>query len=395
MFHIADSKSIKKGLVTDVYFTRVKQVIEKAKADKHVVAEVRASSLPSGWPWAVVAGLEEVIALLSGLKVNVKALPEGTIFFPEEPVLTISGLYTQFAIYETALLGFLCQASGIATKAARCKIAAKQKPLYSFGARRMHPAISPMIERNAFIGGCDGVAVIASAKLIEQPAIGTMSHSLILTVGSDAKAFELFDKVMPPEVKRIALIDTFADEKFGSLTAAQTLKDNLFAVRLDTPRSRRGNFRQIIEEVRWELNLRGLNKVKIFVSGGLDEQSISEVADIVDAFGVGTAISNAPVVDFSLDIVEVDGQPLAKRGKRSGEKQILLCPACGHRQVVPKGLAHCPVCQKKATELLITYIDNGNPVEQLPAPVEIREKVLAQIKNLTATQNSTKDASEG
>jgi len=99
VFHIADSKSIKKGLVTDVYFTRVKQVIEAAKADKYVVAEVRVSRLPNGWDWAVFAGLEEALQLLSGLKVNVKALPEGSVFYPEEPVLTVSGLYTEFALF--------------------------------------------------------------------------------------------------------------------------------------------------------------------------------------------------------------------------------------------------------------------------------------------------------
>jgi len=384
VFHIADSKSIKKGLVTDVYFTRVKQVIEAAKADKYVVAEVRVSRLPNGWDWAVFAGLEEALQLLSGLKVNVKALPEGSVFYPEEPVLTVSGLYTEFALFETALLGFLCQASGVATKAARCKLAAGEKAVYSFGARRMHPAISPMIERNAFIGGCDGVAVIASAQLIGQPAVGTMSHSLILTVGDDAKAFTLFHQIMPPEVKRIALIDTFKDEKFGALTAAETLGADLYAVRLDTPRSRRGNFRQIIEEVRWELNLRGYKQVKIFVSGGLDEQSIKDVADIVDAFGVGTAISNAPVVDFSLDIVAVEGRPLAKRGKLSGEKQILLCPSCRQRQVVPNQQKNCSFCGQEATPLLVNYLADGRLTVKLPEAVEIRNKLLSQLKELAS-----------
>lgn len=384
MFHIADSKTIKKGLVTDVYFTRVKQVIQTAKADKQVVAEIRVSRLPDGWDWAVFAGLEEALQLLAGLNVNVKALPEGTIFYPEEPVLTVSGLYTEFALFETALLGLLCQASGVATKAARCKLAAGGKAVYSFGARRMHPVISPMIERNAFIGGCDGVAVVASAQLIGQPAVGTMSHSLILTVGDDAKAFALFHQLMPPEVKRIALIDTFKDEKFGALTAAETLGTNLYAVRLDTPRSRRGNFRQIINEVRWELNLRGYQSVKIFVSGGLDEQSIKEVADIVDAFGVGTAISNAPVVDFSLDIVAVEGKPLAKRGKLSGDKQILLCQNCGQREIVPSGQRNCSFCAQEATPLLVNYLTNGLLTVELPQAVKIRNKLLRQLKELTS-----------
>src|SRR3712207_8610010 len=88
---------------------------------------------------------------------EVRAVPEGTICRPHEPVLTLTGPYGAFAEHETALLGLLCQASGIATGAARCRIAAEDRPVISFGARRMHPAIVPMIERSAFLGGCDRV----------------------------------------------------------------------------------------------------------------------------------------------------------------------------------------------------------------------------------------------
>ena len=104
-------------------------------------------------------------------EVVVRALPEGTIFRPFEPVLEVEGHYSAFAVLETPLLGVLCQASGVATAAARCRKAAGERPLLSFGARRMHPAISPMIERSAFIGGCDGVAVVKSAELLGQQAL--------------------------------------------------------------------------------------------------------------------------------------------------------------------------------------------------------------------------------
>ena len=106
-------------------------------------------------------------ALLEGLPVDVWAMDEGLLFGAVPAVLRIEGIYVEWAKYETALLGLLCQASGIATKAARCKKAAGERQVISFGARRMHPTLAPMIERNAFIGGCDGVAVTKSAELID------------------------------------------------------------------------------------------------------------------------------------------------------------------------------------------------------------------------------------
>ena len=135
----------------------------KAKGiDKWVKAEFIAKEFPDNAEWAVFAGLEEVAELLKGMKVNVRAMEEGTIFRPLQPVMEIEGMYTGFGVYETALLGLICQASGIATRAARCKMAAGERTVISFGARRMHPVLAPMIERNAYIGGCDGVSVISS-----------------------------------------------------------------------------------------------------------------------------------------------------------------------------------------------------------------------------------------
>jgi len=104
--------------------------------------------------------------------------------------------------------------------------------------------------------------------------------------------------------------------------AAETLGKRLDGVRLDTTSSRRGNMKAIVEEVRFELDIRGYKDVKILVSGSLDEESVSELRDVVDAFGVGTFISSAKPIDFALDIVEKDGVPCAKRGKLGGRKQV-------------------------------------------------------------------------
>ncbi|WP_457751548.1 nicotinate phosphoribosyltransferase [Thermococcus sp.] len=378
-FYIAHEEDIKAGKTTDVYFIRTRKILTKKGVHKKVFADVTTTSLPKGWKWGVLAGVEEVARLLEGLPVNVYAMREGTIFHPYEPVLQIEGYYEEFGIYETALLGMLSQASGIATAALRVKIAANFKPVYSFGIRHMHPAIAPMIDRSAFIGGCDGVSGVLGADMTGEKPVGTMPHALILTIGDQVKAWRYFDEVVEPEVPRTALVDTLCDEKFEALMAAEALGERLTAVRLDTPSSRRGNFRRIIEEVRWELDLRGYDWVKIFVSGGLDEESIREIVDVVDAFGVGGSIASAKPVDFSLDIVEIKGKPITKRGKLSGRKQIYRCEN-GHYHRVPaeKKLERCPVCGAKVEPLLQPLIENGEIVAKLPKAREIREYVLEQ-----------------
>ncbi|MGQ9535941.1 MAG: nicotinate phosphoribosyltransferase [Actinomycetota bacterium] len=381
MFHIASPQDILDGRVTDVYFINVVKALRHLRLNPRVAAEIRAGSLPPDWEWAVFAGLEEALRLLEGRPVDVYALPEGTLFQPEETVFLVEGNYQDFAVLETALLGFLCQASGVATKAARCRLAAGDRLVISFGARRMHPAITPMIERNAFIGGCDGVAVVASAELIGEKPLGTMSHSLLLCVGDEIKAFQAFDATADPYIRRVALVDTYQDEKFGALTAVEALGERLFAVRLDTPSSRRGDFLKIIREVRWELDLRGYKEVRIFLSGGLNEYDILRYNPYADAYGVGTSISNAPVVDYSLDIVEVEGRPRAKRGKMSGKKQVLRCRSCGSSRLVPweEEPQRCE-CGGPMEPYLRKFLEQGRLLEDLPTPQEMRRYVLDQLE---------------
>ncbi|HCX90717.1 MAG: nicotinate phosphoribosyltransferase [Deltaproteobacteria bacterium CG12_big_fil_rev_8_21_14_0_65_43_10] len=397
MFHSVTSQDIKEGKVTDIYFTRTFEILKAKGINKRVKGEIIAKKLPRDWQWAVLAGVEECASLLEGINVNVKCLAEGTFFREYDPVFEIEGNYTDFGVYETSVLGFLCQASGIATAAARCRRAAGDRLLISFGARRMHPAISPMIERNAFIGGCDGVSCIKGAGLIGEEPMGTMPHALILIMGDTVEATRAFDEVISKRVNRVSLIDTFNDEKFEALRVAKALDKNLFAVRLDTPSSRRGNFLEIIKEVRWELDLRGYNSVKLFVSGGMDEKSILELNSLVDAYGVGTSISNAPVVDFSLDIIEIEGVPRAKRGKMSGSKKLLRCPKCFSCRVVPgeelkvkseelrvkseeEGRCDCGESFQLLTEPLI---ENGRIVRDIPKPQEIRRVVLDQLRHFS------------
>lgn len=333
-FNTASEKEILDAEVADVYFHRTMEVLKaRGLENTPVHAEV---TLKTSDPdaWFVVAGLDEVAHLLEDVGVEAHAVPEGTVCRPYEPVLTLSGPYAAFAEHETAILGFLCQASGVATGAARCRIAAGDRPVISFGARRMHPSITPMIERNAYLGGCDSVAVDLAARRIGIPATGTLPHALALILGSTVEAAKAFDEVIGPEVNRTILIDTFDDEKFGALIAARAIPDTIFAVRLDTPGNRRGDFRDLMQEVRWELDRNGFSHVKIFASGGIDVEYILHLNPVCDAYGVGGAIADAPMIDYSLDIVEVDGEDRSKRGKRGGRKRLVELDD-GSRKILP------------------------------------------------------------
>lgn len=384
MFHSANREEIRAGEVTDVYFTRTLDILKAKKIDKRVKAEFVAKDLPCDWPWGILVGVEECVELMDGLTVSLRSMKEGSLFKPYQPVMEIEGKYSDFGRYETSLLGFLCQASGVATKAARCRKAAGDRFMISFGGRRVHPAVAPVIERSSFIGGFDGVAILKSAEIIGEEAMGTMPHAFILLMGDTVEATRAYNKVLGRRAKTISLIDTFRDEKFEALRVAQSFGDQLYGVRLDTPGSRRGDFLRILEEVRWELDLRGHEQVKLFVSGGLDEEDILKLNPVVDGYGLGTSVSNARVIDFSMDIVEVEGKPLAKRGKSSGSKRVLRCVKCHKDKVIPiDGKSKRCVCGGKYQDMLVDLMVRGKVKEKCPSPQAIRRYVLDALESVS------------
>lgn len=297
--------------------------------------------------------------------------------------MNLEGPYSGFGEMEAAILGMVCQSSGIATASARTKMAAGWKTVLSFGNRRMHPSISGMIDRSAFIGGCDGVSSRMGGDIT-----GTVPHALMILVGSNEEAFRKFDEVVEPEVPRIMLIDTYSDERVAAVEACETLP-SLKGIRLDTPGSRRGNFRDLINEIRWELDLHGRPDVDIIVSGGLDEDSVRELADsCVTGFGVGTSISNAPTFDLSMDIVEKDGKPVSKRGKFSGRKYPHRCPHCYSMGVSlsPDQEVRC-TCGSTMEMLEAPMLMDGVKVRKDRTPAEIRESVISQLKHISEIES--------
>ena len=376
---------------TDIYFVRTMEILKsRGMLDERAFAEMTVGSLPGCWKWGVFCGLEEALSFMEGRDVDIYGVPEGTIFPSRTqsglklPLLSLDGKYSEYCMPESPMLGFMCHSTGVATMAARCRIAAEDKPMMAFGVRRSHPAISPMLDRSSYIGGCDGVSSLMGAELIGEEPNGTMPHALIVMMGSSKLAFAAFDEIIDSSVQRIALADTYSDEKSEAVMAAETIKD-LYGIRLDTPASRRGSFSEIIKEVRWELDIRGFTDVKIIVSGGLDETSIPDLVRAgVDGFGVGTSISNAPTVDFALDIVEKDGKPVAKRGKLGGKKYVFRCPDCNSWEISPNE-SDIPVClccgsdMKPAFEKLM---ENGKRIYGERSPKEIRAYVLKQLETM-------------
>lgn len=387
-FFTASDEDILAGRTTDIYFKRTMEILKaKGMLGIKALAEMTVAKLPRDWQWGVLCGLEEALRLLEGKEVDVWGFPEGTVFPSRTqsgvklPILTMEGPYAQYCLYETPMLGFICHSTGVATMAARCRKAAGDRSMIAFGIRRTHPAISPMLDRSSYIGGCNGVSSLLGAETIGKKPEGTMPHALIIMMGDSIKAFKAFDEVIEPSVPRIVLVDTYSDEKTEAIAACEAI-EHLAGVRLDTPGSRRGSFTELIREVRWELDLRGFKDVNIFVSGGLDERTIPDLGRAgADGFGVGTSISNAPTVDFAVDIVEKEGLPVAKRGKFGGRKHVFRCGDCFNFEVStsPQEVPRCAKCGREMVPATTKLMENGHRLVSERSPADIRQDVLEQL----------------
>ncbi len=306
------------GDTADIYFARTIDILRREKLNPVATIEV--------FPGrdGILCGIDEVKALLAKvLPANreVWALGEGDPMERKEVVLRITAPYQSYGLYETAICGILAHCSGWATAARECVDAAGKIPITSFGARHVHPSVAGVMDYSAVIGGCATCSSVAGARLAGIEPSGTMPHALIIVMGDTVAATLAFDKHMPPEVARVSLVDTFRDEAEESLRVAEALKDSLSSVRLDTPAEIGGVTVELVREVRARLDIAGYNQVKIFVSGGLDVKRIRQFVEQkapVDGFGIGSYISGARPIDFTADLHQVAGKPVAKRGRIPG-----------------------------------------------------------------------------
>ena len=329
---------IKGGAYTDAYFIRAREVLRQDKRIPTVVMQFTGKD--EGW----VSGIDEAIALLKlcaddWSALTVQALYEGDHYESWDTVLTIEGPYDNFGFLETLCLGALCRRTKICTNARMLCEAAQSKPVMFFGARDDVYATQPGDGYAAMVGGVKLVSTQAQASLFGGSAVGTIPHALIAAYGGDTvKATKRFAEAMPA-VDLIALVDYDNDCVKTSLEVARAFEGQLWGVRLDTPENmidksvlpQMGSFKPtgvnatLVWNVRNALDAEGFGDVKIVVSGGFDEERIlafEEEGVPVDAYGVGAALYDGRY-DFTADIVQVNGKPEAKAGRRLTENPRL------------------------------------------------------------------------
>ena len=319
IIYSATHEEIYRGMTSDIYFIRTREILKHLNMlEKKATIEVFPTRA------GVAAGLEEALNLLRYTdkgrgELKVWSVPEGETMNEKEVILRVQGPYGWVGAYETAILGMLASSSGWATAARECKQVAGGKKVFCFGARHVHPAVAPVMERAALVGGVDGCSCILGAKLMDQHPVGTVPHAIFLLIGDTVDVAMNYHEIMDKEDLRIILVDTFKDEAEEALRVADALKENLAGVRLDTPGERGGVTPGLVKEVKARLKQAGYPEVKIFVSGGITAERIPLLSEAgADAFGVGSYITSTSPIDMTMDVKEVEGEPVAKRGRIPG-----------------------------------------------------------------------------
>ena len=307
------------GDTADIYLQRTLTILRNEGINPTVTVEYYPQRR------GVFCGIKEVRTLLAKVLPEagseVWTLEEGETVEAREVALRVKAPYSSFGLYETTICGILASCSGWATAARECVSAAEGIPVVAFGARHVHPNIAANIDYSSVVGGCVSCSTTLGARLSGVTPSGNMPHALPLLLGDTIKATQAFDRHMPQEVPRVALVDTFKDEAEEALDVARALGERLRGVRLDTPPERGGVTPELVKEVRLRLDQAAFRHVEIFVSGGLTAERIREFVQSgapVNGFAVGSYISSAPPNDITADIHEIDGKPIAKRGRTPG-----------------------------------------------------------------------------
>jgi nicotinate phosphoribosyltransferase len=348
------------ALLTDLYQLTMVQAYLDAGMTDIAVFELFARKLPKGRNFLLAAGLEQVLAHLEALSFtqaeiawiesaggfnrrvldylagfrftgDVHALPEGTAFFPDEPIIRVTAPIMQAQLAETRIINLMNLETIVASKAARSVLAAPGKLLVDFGLRRAHGAEAGLLAaRAAYIAGFDGSSTVLAGERFGIPVYGTMAHSFIQAHQTEREAFTNFALSRPRDVT--FLLDTYDTEAAARklVEIAPGLKARgvtIRSVRLDS-----GDLAALAFAVRAILDAGGLKEVGIFASGGLDELELARLLAAgapIDGFGVGTALvvsADAPALDCAYKLQVYAGQPRRKRsaGKATwpGRKQV-------------------------------------------------------------------------
>jgi len=347
-------------LLTDLYQLNMIEAYLAYGETKTAVFELFVRKLPARRGFLIAAGLEQVLEFLEELRFSgdeidwlkrtgrfsastldylaqlrfsgdVHAMPEGTAFFANEPLLRVTAKLPEAQLVEARLINIVHFQSLIASKAARLMLAAPNKLLVDFGLRRAHGAEAGlMAARASYIAGFAGTATVLAGKLFDIPVFGTMAHSYIQAHDDEAVAFERFAHARPQDL--VFLIDTYDSEAAARkvVALAPQLKETgitIRGVRLDS-----GDPIELSKSVRRILDDGGLAQVTIFASGGLEEDQLMAIAKAdapIDGFGIGTSLttsSDAPALDCAYKLQEYAGLPRRKHsiGKETwpGRKQV-------------------------------------------------------------------------
>ncbi|BAU81784.1 nicotinate phosphoribosyltransferase [Streptomyces laurentii] len=371
--------------------------------------------LPPGRGFLVAAGLEPALDYLSGFTVGpadardfaevlhrreqdlrplvglrfdgeVRAVPEGTIVLAGEPLLEVTAPLPQAQLVETYLLSLVCHQTAVASKAARCVLAAAGRPVIDFSLRRSHgPQAGLASARLGALVGFAGTSNVAAAVRYGIPASGTMAHSYVEAFPSELDAFRAFARAHPGPVT--LLVDTYDTER-GTRTAARVLNElgspDGCAIRLDS-----GDLGMLARRARTLLDEAGLPGVRIIASGGLDEYALDALVRSgapIDVYAVGTKVgvaADAPYLDAAYKLVAYDGRPVMKLSSRKvtapAAKQVFRRPDL----VDVIGLLDEPV-PPGAEPLLRTVMRNGRRIGPRPSLAAARARFETDLKQAPA-----------
>jgi nicotinate phosphoribosyltransferase len=311
------------------------------------------------------------------------ALPEGTPVFANEPIAIVRAPLVEAQLVETFLLSTFMFQTMVASKAARCVLAAEGRPIVEFGSRRAHsPGAGILAGRAAFVGGCSGTSNAEAGMRFDIPVFGTAAHSWTMAFGDEERSFRALQKLLGEST--VFLIDTY-DTLDGAHLAAQLGKP-VWGVRLDS-----GNLGELARQVRRILDDAGLRDAKIFATNDLDEYRVAEFVKAgvpLDAFGVGTQLAtsaDAPALSAVYKMVELkrDGG-VFYTAKFSSDKSTLPGAKQIYRYADKDVVAHYSECSNefKGEPLLRPILTSGEFVETLPGLADIQQRSQAMVAAL-------------
>jgi nicotinate phosphoribosyltransferase len=328
------------------------------------------------------------------------SVPEGTVLFPNEPIMRIEAPIIEAQLLETYILSIINFQSLIATKAARIVSAASHKPVVEFGSRRAHgPQAGVLAARGAFIGGCVGTSNTLAGKAFGVPVFGTMAHSFILSHENELDAFREFNNIFPTGY---LLVDTY--DTLKAVTKLLSAGIRPYGVRLDS-----GDLCALSIETRKLLDNAGCIDTKIMVSGDLNEHSISKLLTDgapIDCFGVGTELSTSydnPTINGVYKLVAVkvrnpdknnDGYEMLYKSKTSSGKETYPGPKQIGRFIEDNILEKDYLILEnekppdKCILLLKKYVEDGNKILEMPSIFEIQEYASKQLELLPTPMKS-------